>query len=466
MSAVGVVALARPTFDVEFAEQTAAAAFAVLDAVAPGWKGSRELLFDAAATQRAIDDLADTDLTALVVLQVTFTDASMTKALADAVAAPKIFWAFPEARTGGRLRLNSLCGVNLAAYALRRQGVDFEFMYQAISDAAAAELSAMLDGVPRQVTEPSVAPVEVPPAAYVSADRAVAAMKTASTAVIGEHPDGFDPCAYDPVTVFETTGAIVNQVQLTELFAAAEAASAGAVAAARARAETALGDLGSLEQPALERSLRLFCGLQQLVADNGWTGFATRCWPECFTEFGGAACAPQAMMADDGIPGGCEADAYGTLTSLILMTLAGEPPFVADLVDVDVAEDTAVFWHCGVAPLHMADREAVATPTVHSNRQKPLLHEFPLKPGRVTVARLSQSGGTQSIVIGGGDMLRAGLPFSGTAGVIRFDAPALDVLGTVMERGLEHHYGIVYGDFRAELRALADRWDLPVIALT
>ena len=104
------------------------------------------------------------------------------------------------------------------------------------------------------------------------------------------------------------------------------------MAAARRRAESALGDLESLEQAALEKSLRLFCGLQQLAADKGWNGFATRCWPECFTEFGAAACAPQAMMTNDGIPGGCEADAYGTLTSLILKTLADEPPFVADLV--------------------------------------------------------------------------------------------------------------------------------------
>ena len=53
-----------------------------------------------------------------------------------------------------------------------------------------------------------------------------------------------------------------------------------------------------------------------LIAENEWSGFATRCWPECFTDFGGAACAPQAMLTNAGIPGGCEADVYGTLTSL------------------------------------------------------------------------------------------------------------------------------------------------------
>ena len=109
--------------------------------------------------------------------------------------------------------------------------------------------------------------------------------------------------------------------------------------------------------------------------------------------------------------------------------------------------------------------DAAATATIHSNRQKPLLSEFPLKPGRVTIARFSQSRGTHRLVIGSGEMLKAPLAFSGTAGVIRFDRPVDEVLSTIMAEGLEHHYGIVYADVADELRALAGMLDLPVVAL-
>lgn len=463
---LGVVALARPTFDVDFAELTASRAFSVLDAAAPGWQGRRVLLFDAATTAAAIDELADIGISALLVLQVTFTDATMTKVLTDAVEVPLAFWAFPEARTGGRLRLNSLCGLNLAAYALRRRGLDFAYLYREPSTDAIADVRRVVVGPQTPGSKPAVDAAPLSAAAYASADRVVAAMRNATMAVIGKHPDGFEPSEFDADVVRGITGVTIKRLELNELFTAALEAPAAAVTAARARAEESLGDLSRLDQAALERSLRLFCALDRLATDQGWDGFATRCWPECFTEFGAAACAPQAMMTGQGIPGGCEADAYGTLTSLVLQTLAGEPAFVADLVDVDVTDDTAVFWHCGLAPLTMAHSVSEPSGTIHSNRKKPLLHEFPLKPGRVTVARLSRSKGVHGLVVGGGHMLRVPRPFSGTAGVIRFDAAVDEVLDTIMREGLEHHYGIVYGDHRAELRALGERWGLPVVELT
>ncbi len=192
---------------------------------------------------------------------------------------------------------------------------------------------------------------------------------------------------------------------------------------------------------------------------------ATRCWPETFTEFGAAACAPMAMLTEEGTPGACEADVYGNLTGLILSWLGHQPSFVADLVDLDPADGTGVLWHCGLAPASMADPDAVAVATIHSNRRKPLLHEFPLKPGRVTLCRVSQSRGRHRLVIGGGQMLRRPLAFSGTAGVVHFDRPIDDVMSTVMSEGLEHHYGIVYEDVREELRALAALLELPVVEL-
>ena len=63
-------------------------------------------------------------------------------------------------------------------------------------------------------------------------------------------------------------------------------------------------------------------------------------------------------------------------------------------------------------------------------------------------------------------MLKASKSFSGTSGVIRFDRPASEVLETVMKEGLEHHYGIAYGDLRHPLKLLAQQLDLPVFELT
>jgi L-fucose isomerase-like protein len=49
--------------------------------------------------------------------------------------------------------------------------------------------------------------------------------------------------------------------------------------------------------------------------------------------------------------------------------------------------------------------------------------------------------------------------------VARFDSPAAQVADTILAEGLEHHYGIAYGDVRAELHALAALWGIPVVPL-
>ena len=184
-----------------------------------------------------------------------------------------------------------------------------------------------------------------------------------------------------------------------------------------------------------------------------------------FTEYGCAACGPMGFMNQDGVPSACEADVYGALTALALQELAGEPAFLADVVDMDAASDTGVVWHCGLAPRSLADPATPPTATIHSNRRMPLLQEFALKPGRVTVARFSQARGEPKLVVAGAEMIAAPKSFSGTSGVIRFDRPAGEVAAAMMALGLEHHVALVYRDVRGPLRAMGAAMGLPVIEL-
>lgn len=177
------------------------------------------------------------------------------------------------------------------------------------------------------------------------------------------------------------------------------------------------------------------------------------------------------MLTEEGTPCSCEADVNGTLTLVLLQALSGSQPFITDLVSVDAESDTGVLWHCGLAPVSMADPQTTIQATVHSNRKLPLLFEFPLKPGRITIARLhrrpnGQGGHGYHLVIGGGEVVRSPKSFGGTSGVVRFDRSAIEVFETVMTEGLEHHFCIVYGEWRAELAAFARLVDLPILNLT
>jgi L-fucose isomerase-like protein len=464
---LGIIAIARPTFDVPFASATARLAFDNLEAAGHELIGTADLAMDeeAVAAARGIIDSDRTD--ALVVLQASFTDSSLPVMATDGVRTPIVLWAFPEERTGGRLRLNSFCGINLAGYTLTRMGREYRWLHRrADGPDAPRELEDLLRA---ELPDPSTD--RIPDLDSFSDDVVGAAERVRSlleaTVIgrVGEHPNGFEPCAYESGPLRAILGVRVDEIPLPELFTRARSAPDRAVMAARERSSSFLSGVEELDQASLEASLRLHVGLKSLVDEYGWSGVATRCWPETFTAFGGAACTPMALLGQDGVPGSCEADVYGNVTGLVLAWLANTPSFVADLVDLDRTTGTGVLWHCGLAPFEMADPESVPVATVHSNRRKPLLSEFPLKPGRVTVARFSRSKGVHRLVVGTGEMLRASLAFSGTAGVIRFDSAARDVEATILREGLEHHYGVVYGDIADELRALANLLDIPVVEL-
>ncbi|MGD8660695.1 MAG: hypothetical protein PVH37_12215, partial [Desulfobacterales bacterium] len=89
-----------------------------------------------------------------------------------------------------------------------------------------------------------------------------------------------------------------------------------------------------------------------------------------------------------------------------------------------------------------------------------------LKPGRITIARLSQSKNVIRLVIGSGEMIRAPMSFSGTSGVVRFDRPVEEVLETIIGEGLEHHVSMAYGDCREGLKKLAGIMDIPILYIS
>jgi L-fucose isomerase-like protein len=264
----------------------------------------------------------------------------------------------------------------------------------------------------------------------------------------------------------DVLGVQVAQMDLAGVFDRARGADRSEVAATRARLDARLDNLATLDQAPLDGTLGVYAALKHVAHESRCDALAVRCWPEFFTELGCAACGAMALMNTDGMPCGCEADANGALSQLMLQWLSGEPAFGADVVEFNAGDNSAVLWHCGQAPLTMADPEAPAQGGIHSNRKLPLVMEFPLKPGRVTVARLSRaSDGALRLAVGRGEMLRARMSFSGTSGVIRFDRPAMDVLDTIMREGLEHHIAITYGDHLDSLLALARMLELEVVRL-
>lgn len=462
MMRIGILPLGRPTFDVDYANEKLAAMLTVLDTSGDEIIGPRELLFDAETTERALAELQDAAIDQLLLLQVTFTDASMTVEAAKAFDVPLSIWAVPEPRLGGRLRLNAFCGLNLASHALGLNHRSFSWAY-AEPDHKAGEMLGELLGGHRQAGRLSAETVD----GMVGRESAdiVQRIKGMRIGRIGEHPVGFDTCRYSPAAMADICGVTVDEIVLDELFATAKALPEEPVNEAMATARKSLDGLDEVDAGELDKSLRLKGALDAIRSNGSYDAFAIRCWPETFTEYGGAVCGPVSMLGEVRVPCACEADVYGALTQLILQEAAQAPVFLADLVDMDLADNTSVVWHCGQAPISMRDPDVTAEATIHTNRKMPLLYEFPLKPGRVTFMRVSQAFGETKMILVGGEMLKRPMAFTGTSGVVRFDRSADKVLDDVMGSGLEHHMALTYGDHREALRGVAAAMGLAVLEL-
>jgi L-fucose isomerase-like protein len=445
---IAFVPLVRTTFDVAFANEMIAAARQQLVEAGYELVGPESSVTSLVDAQRVRDELVNADYDLLIIFQATFADSTLVTALAEAAQTPIFLWAVPEPWTGSRLRLNSLCGINLAGHALGLRGVKYAYGYGSPGDPSILAAAQTLAAVGALLKK----------------------LRSTRLGVVGEHPPGMDSCHLDPATLKSKFGVTVETIPLTEVFQRARAVPDERVLKIRQGLDQHLDNLTDLNASALKGTLQTYCALHDLTTEKGLAGLAVRCWPEFFTELGCAACGAMSMLSDGfgqqmPIPCGCEADINGTLTQFILQSLSGEPAFGTDIVGVDQAADKIALWHCGLAPLSMADPTEQAKGTIHSNRQLPLLMDFTLKPGKVTIARLSRAAGELRFVIGEGEMLREPKPFSGTAGTLRLTLPAAHFLDVLINRGLEHHISLTYGQYLHALKVFADWTDLPIVLL-
>ncbi len=440
---IGFAPIARPTFDLGLARELTRRVYQQLDEAGYQLVGGQALLMDAAAVEARSEQLSAGAIDMLLLLQASFADSTMALELARALPVPLLLWALPEAQVGGRLRINSFCGVNLAAHGLRRAGIGYDYVHGAPEDAAAlAKVRdfAVAAGVKRRLTGARIGRLGAPPA-------------------------GFDTCRVNEPALRQQLGLELQHFELPPFFARARAADAGEVSALTADLRATLADFDKMKPGPTQGTLGACVALKELAREHNLSGMAVRCWPEFFTDLGCSACGAMSLLSDALTPCSCEADVNGTITQLILQWLSGAPAFGSDIVAIDAAADEATLWHCGLAPLSMADPEVQPSATIHSNRAEPLLLQFPLKPGRVTLARLSEATGQFRLVIGGGEMLKAPPAFSGTSGRIRFDSGAAAAMERILREGLEHHISLVYGEHQGALAALARQLDMPVLRL-
>ena len=389
--------------------------------------------------QHAINFFQQAQIDALVIQNGTFTPGEMSLDLADSLNVPLILWSPLEPDwTSGRLRLNSLVGLNVNSSHFYKTGRAFRYL----------------------VANPGDATFQEEMGRFVRVLGLVRGLRRTKIAMLGTRAQGFFDLAFNEMELRAKLGVQVVAVGLGEVFHIARALSENQVNETKARVREQIDDMSEVPPEKEDLQARAYLAMRQIAEQTNASALAVKCWPEFPFDYGVAACSAVALMNDDLIPGGCEGDLEGALTSLIVQRLANNIPFLADVSAIDRDQNALLLWHNGCAALRLAATRKHLF--AHFQMNRGLTVGFGLVPGRVTLARLGNDGKHLRLFATTGEALPTEMFIRGTPSWVKTDAPVKRVLDELIYGGWEHHLAMSYADLIADLEEFAAITGIPL----
>ncbi len=388
---------------------------------------------------QAIHFFQQAQIDALIIQNGTFTMGDMTLELADRLPVPLILWAPLEPDwTSGRMRLNSLVGLNVNSSHFYKIGRPFRYL----------------------IANPGDAEFQDKMGRFIRVLGLVSGLRRTKIAMLGTRAQGFFDLAFNEMELRAKLGVEVVTVGLGQVFDMARAIPENQVNETKARVREMIDDMSEVPAEKEDKQARAYLAMRQVAAQTNASAVAVKCWPEFPFDYGVAACSAVALMNDDMIPGGCEGDLEGALTSLIVQRLANSIPYLSDVSGVDHDKNALLLWHNGCAALRLAaTRKHLFT---HFQMNRGLTVGFGLPPGRVTLTRLGNDGKHLRLFTTTGEALPTDMFIRGTSSWVKTDAPVKRVLDDFIYGGWEHHLAMSYADLVADLEEFAAITGIPL----
>jgi L-fucose isomerase-like protein len=423
---LGLVCLARETYDFAAAADIykgIKADLAKLEAV--DWEVIPELVMSVEDAQKAARRFAEARLDAFVCISGTFHLGHLVLEIRKLVKLPVLLWGLDELPyNGGKIRLNSVCGVNLNASNLYKAGVDD---YR-------ATVGPKIDSD------------------WVDAIRAIVALRDSHVGIVGYHAHGFFNLSFESPSLYGDTGALVDHYELSELHGIEVPADAVAQREAQIRSTF---DVSALKPAQVSKVAELSAKIAAFCDKNRIDALAIRCWPEFARDFGVAPCAAMSLLQSEGRILACEGDVEGALSMIAHRAIGAETPYLFDFSQVNFEENFALLWHCGVAPCNLWDGCSVRSLDTYFAGGKGVTAGFVLKSGEVSIARIDSARGKRRLFLQSAKAVPMEKELAGTYLKAVFDRPVREVLDLIIRTGVAHHASMVYGDFVKPLEIAA-----------
>jgi L-fucose isomerase-like protein len=330
---------------------------------------------------------------------------------------PILLWALPELPyDGGKIRLNSVCGLN-------------DFCYH----------------VGDKIDED-----------FVDAVRMSVALRDARIGLIGSRAHGFFNCGVDELSLYGKFKTLIDYYTIDDLIK-----TEGEGDYIKKIKENF--DFSAVSKEQLEKISSLAAKMKKFIDEKGLAAIAIRCWPEFADSFGIVPCASMSVLQSEDYLLACEGDIDCLISMICHRAVGAKAPFSADLSQVNIDEDSALLWHCGVASCDLKDANCNATLDTYHAQGRGVTAGFVMKEGEVSFARLDSVGGKYRLFHEVGKTLPMEKSLRGTFAKVRFSRPVKEVLDKAIYTGVAHHVSMVYGDYSKIFKIFARLKNIEVL---
>jgi L-fucose isomerase-like protein len=382
--------------------------------------------------QKASEQLLSENIDGVVIISGTFHLGHLALIINKNLQKPILLWGLPELPyNGGKIRLNSVCGVNLNASNLYKGGNDSFYV-----------------SVSQDIDED-----------WINAIKIKTALSSDHIGILGYRARGFFNVGVDELGAYAETGMLLDHYELGEVINAHTSNDE------IERIEEELKDIfdvHAITPEQLKKVAELSAKFKKFMQENNVDALAIRCWPEFAAEFGIAPCASMSYLQSKGYLLGCEGDVEGLISMIAHQAIGAQTPFMADFSQVNLEEDVALLWHCGVAPCNLTDGVCNCSLNSYHADGKGVTADFVMKSGEISFCRIDTARGKTRLLLGKGEAHQMEKELRGTYMKARFDIPLKELLNKVVYNGFAHHISVVYGDYTNPFEILAhiNKWEI------
>ena len=362
--------------------------------------------------------LAESHVDAVAFAAVSWYEDYLAIDLLEQCSAPVLLWSLPGMETG------ALCGSQQLTCYLKQLGHPYACVFGPVEQGE--DLTQAM--------------------AFLRAAALKLQLRRARVGIAGHHVAGMTEAAVGEFALKKAVGPRVVPLDLPQLLARAtetdDKAARKCWADVTSRAATCNVD----EATGLD-SMKVYLAVRELVDEFGLDALTVGCYPHLM----GRVCLAASLLADEGVPLGCEGDVNGAVGQLMLTRLTGEPTHNTDWLE-PLADGSVVLTHCGSGSFTLA--ESADDITLDSVRLmgQGVCALFPARPGAVTLVNLIPAGDGYQLALLEGEALSTEMVFPGNPLRVRLDRPTGEVIDWIHAEGVGHHWMAGYGRVGAEIR--------------